>query len=118
MYTPHPDFTSISSWGRFMQSEKEVESGPSHILYKDELLKKGTALYSTGRYEEALDSYSQAALSTRADALAYVGMGDCLRKLKRFEEALNAFEEALAIDPRCIKAHIGKCFSYGKLGQF
>jgi signal transduction histidine kinase/tetratricopeptide (TPR) repeat protein len=117
MYTLHPDFTSISSWGRFMQSEKEVESGPSQKLYKDELLKKGTTLYSAGRYEEALDCYTQAALSTHTDALAYVGMGDCLRKLKRFEEALNAFEEALAIDPRCIKAHIGKCYSYVKLGR-
>ena len=100
-----------------MYSEKEVESGPSHTLYKDELLKKGCAFYSTGRYEEALDSYSQAALSTRTDALAYVGMGDCLRKLKRFEEALKAFEEALAIDPKCIKAYIGKCYSYAKLGR-
>jgi len=76
-----------------------------------------TEFFSTGRYEEALVSYSQAVLSTPGDAIAYVGMGDCLRKLKRFEEALHAFEEALAIDPKCIKAHIGKCYSYLKLGR-
>jgi RecQ family ATP-dependent DNA helicase len=101
-----------------MQSEKEGESRPSHRAYKDELLKKGTEFYSTGRYEEALDSYSRAALSIYTDAIAYVGMGNCLRKLERFEEALHAFEEALAIDPKCIKAHIGKCYLYVNLGRF
>jgi tetratricopeptide (TPR) repeat protein len=104
--------------------EQALHLDPNDALaYK----KKGNALCRLKRYEEALTAYEQALrldpndefaddgkqyvlglLKKKENALAYKKKGDTLFKLKRYEEALTAFEQALRLDPDCDGAYNSK----------
>jgi len=57
-----------------------------------------TALDESGQYEKALDSFTRAA-SLRPSAPAWQGVGNCLARLQRGEEAVQAFLSALQLEP-------------------
>lgn len=62
------------------------------------LFSAAVAAYDAGRYEDALDSFERAyARSGRAELLFNVGQ--CLDRLRRDEEAVDAFERYLAALP-------------------
>ncbi len=54
---------------------------------------------SRAYYERALDAYEQALRQESADADALRGKGNALVGLSRYEEALAAFEQAVALAP-------------------
>ena len=51
-------------------------------------------------YEQALAAYQQDLRSNSSDASAHRGRGNTLLALRRYSEALEAFERAIALDPR------------------
>ncbi|HET8707140.1 MAG TPA: type IV pilus biogenesis/stability protein PilW [Pseudomonadales bacterium] len=59
-------------------------------------------LYSRGRYDEALEQLLKATADTTYTnrANAFVNLGRCYSKLKRQDDAEQAFERALKLDPR------------------
>lgn len=65
----------------------------------DELLLKGDNYYFEGKYQEALDAYSQAVdLDPKNDDALYFA-GDSLYMLKRYEEAISKFDQSIKINP-------------------
>ena len=71
-----------------------------HAAYMD-----AVALINSGKYEQAIASLKAlgARIGPNADVLNYLGYSS--RKLGRFEQALNYYEQALAIDPAHRGAH-------------
>ena len=59
----------------------------------------GESLRKQGRFEEALEFYRTATQMDSGNALPHAAMGDALFHLKRYEESLQSFNRALALDP-------------------
>jgi len=59
----------------------------------------GTAHYRAGRYEEALAAFGQ-----DNSAISHFNRGNTLVELQRFEDALEAYEQASKLDPALTKA--------------
>lgn len=62
------------------------------------LFNAAVAAYDAGRYEDALDSFERAYERSQRPALLY-NMGQCYDRLRRDEEAVDAFERYLAAMP-------------------
>lgn len=70
---------------------------------------KGTILAGKGELKQAVDCYARSAQNAGARApLPLYNMGNALQKLDRFEEAIEAFEKALKIDPTMCDAWINR----------
>ena len=60
---------------------------------------KGEALYSQGKYEEAIKAYDEAILLKPNSAGLQVSKGDALCNMGKYDEAIMAFDRAISIDP-------------------
>ncbi|MDZ4834812.1 MAG: tetratricopeptide repeat protein [Candidatus Melainabacteria bacterium] len=70
---------------------------------------KGTILSSKGELKQAVDCYARSAQNAGDRApLPLYNMGNALQKLERYEEAIDAFEKALKIDPTMCDAWINR----------
>lgn len=63
------------------------------------------SLYSSGRFNEALDAYRELSEEHPEDAKAHSNVGAVLNQLGRWDEAAVALERAVALDPRFAEAH-------------
>lgn len=73
----------------------------------------GVALFRLGRYEAAAESLAQA-VSLGPDVLPISGfylLAEALRRLRRHEEAIEAYRDVLEIDPEHASAHAGIGFA-------
>ncbi len=90
--------------------EQYVESAGQAIQQREELSKKsydeGKALYSSGRFAEALPKF-KAAVKLK-DSSPYWWQGHCCYKLRRLPEALRAFDKAILLKPTVHDNHYGK----------
>ncbi len=57
----------------------------------------GREQYLTGRYEEALDTFSSALVAAPDDPVISLAVGETLFQLERYEEAAREFERALGL---------------------
>ncbi len=81
---------------------RQGEFETSAALAQDPLL-KGAAYYRVGNYHKALEIFSQA-----NSAFAHYNRGNTLAKLDRSEEAITAYQQALALDPGLVDARYNK----------
>ena len=58
------------------------------------------ALAAMKRFGRATEKYHQAIKATPDEAGIYCNLGICLKQQGRIDEAIEAFNKALAIDPR------------------
>ena len=58
----------------------------------------GNALYALGHYDQALDAFMRA-IDSDVTPAAYAGLGGVFTKLKRYSEAVAAYEKAIELDP-------------------
>lgn len=66
----------------------------------------GAALYTLGRWDEAV-GYHRAALAIRPDvSIAHNGLGLALFSTGRRDEAIDQLEQAVSIDPNSVAAHV------------
>lgn len=77
---------------------------------------RAVALIDVHDYERALMIYDSLARYPEERADALVGKGACYNLLGRNKDALNAYEEALAIDPDLINALFGCAAVHYRLG--
>lgn len=59
------------------------------------------------RYEEAIERYKELIAQCPENVELYWRLGDRLNNVRRFDEAVQAFRQALAIAPDCLDASIG-----------
>jgi tetratricopeptide (TPR) repeat protein len=131
---------ALSTLGR--EEEALVAIGQALILSPDDVELweiKCFVLYQLKRYEEALASNEQSLVlghdlqttwnwkssilrtlgrTAEADVAAWVGEGVAFALTNRTDEALNAYDQALAIDPNCAVAWVGKGSVLRKWGQY
>jgi tetratricopeptide (TPR) repeat protein len=60
---------------------------------------KGYALYSLGKYPEALTSYDNALLFEKNYTIALINKGDTLSKMGQYQGAVDTYTRALGTDP-------------------
>jgi len=77
----------------------------SHILQNT-----GSILSVLGRYEEAVEAFSQAISINPEYVYSYYGLGITLYALGRYKEAVEAFSQVISTDPEFI-------YSYNELGN-
>ena len=64
----------------------------------EELVEDGIALYTVGKYTDALDRFNAALEIDPASSTAWLNKGGTLTVLGRYDEAHAAFEQALKLD--------------------
>src|SRR5690242_19558509 len=74
-------------------------------------------LSTTIRYNEALAAAERAVALHSGSAEARYVRGTCLAMLSRYEEALQDFEQAFALDVNYVPAWDGKAWVLGILGR-
>lgn len=74
-------------------TEEELAEAEARALFN-----AAVAAYDAGRYEDALDSFERAYQRSQRPALLY-NMGQCYDRLRRDEEAVDAFERYLTAMP-------------------
>ena len=77
----------------------------------------GGALYSLGRYKEAIEAYRQAVANDPKFSYPYNGLGIALESLGRDEEAIEAYRQAIAIDPKYAYPYNGLGNTLRSLGR-
>ncbi len=74
--------------------QRALEDQPENGAYLDSL---GWVYYQQGRYEEALEKIVDAANTLGDDPVILEHLGDCLLKLNRASDAVDAYERALQV---------------------
>ena len=78
----------------------------------------GVVAYVDGRFDEALDLFSQAVANDPRDAESFSNLGQVLARLGRHEEAVQRFEQAIAINPSRWAYHFNMAHALGEAGQW
>jgi protein O-mannosyl-transferase len=102
--------TILSDFGRDAEARsilEEVVSKCTEDERADALNSLGTVLARTGRNEDALQRFRQAAELRPNDALSLYNMGAMLIIVNRPQEALEPFRRAVERDPSYSKARVG-----------
>ena len=81
-------------------------------------MEEGANYYRLEQFEKALEIFEKTIQFRPNDPAAYVGKGNCLRKLKLYQPAINFYEQATHVDPINISAYIGICYSYIKFEDY
>jgi tetratricopeptide (TPR) repeat protein len=74
------------------------------------------ALDESSRFEEALDAFFHA-LSVRPSAASWYGVGNCLARMQRLEEAVSAYQTALRFEPNYREAAYNLALVLVSLGR-
>ena len=81
-------------------------------------LNKGISLYDSGRYEEAIECFSNSLDKNAKDVLAWYYKGLSFSHLSKYEEAIKCYDNGLEIDPHNLIALDNlKAHALFKLGQ-
>jgi tetratricopeptide (TPR) repeat protein len=122
------DFDSVNNFSRFSTMVGlPYDAGPTDPYYPDSFGNRGIALLMLGRDQEALESFQQSvnlwsqrwnqpnsvlprnrAKVTRSQAGAYEGLGQSYHRLGQDAAAVEAYNQAIAIDPTDPNAFTGR----------
>ncbi len=91
---------------------------PSARPPAQELVDRGLALASEGKWQEAEADYRRATTLSRGIPEAWNGLGHALKMQRRFDEALAAYDEALRLRPSYPQAleYLGE--TYVAMGRY
>src|SRR6478672_10225908 len=81
-------------------------------------LSEGERLYTRGDFAQAHLQLEEAAIQEQSDPHVHWLMGHVLRGEQRHEEAIHAYQCALALDGNCAEAHLGMAQSLTALQRF
>ena len=98
------------------KSEEVVDAAviilPAPILYN-----KGLALYSQGKYVEAISAFDEAIEIDPQYAAAWCYKGWAFQQLERYNDALEAYNRAIDLNPKDANVWFGKGYALGKQGE-
>jgi tetratricopeptide (TPR) repeat protein len=97
------------------QQEAEANRDP---LYSLTLMRQGTVFMQQGRFEAALESFTEADRIAPGNATVQNMTGLCHMRLGQFDQALAAFDRALRIVPGFTDARNNRGASYLSIGQY
>jgi tetratricopeptide (TPR) repeat protein len=81
-------------------------------------LKIGNAYMAQGKFGNAQVAFERAVALNPGDAEAYNNLGEALGELKQYPRALEAFNRAISLDQKLLKAKYNQAVSYDRMGNF
>ena len=66
----------------------------------DDAVAEGSNLFKAGKYDEALQRYQYVLRSNPSDAAAHFNVGATLQALKRIDEAIAEYKQAVSLNPK------------------
>jgi tetratricopeptide (TPR) repeat protein len=81
-------------------------------------LKIGNAYMVQGKFENAAIGYQRATALNPNYAEAYNNLGEALGELKRYPQAIEAFNKAFVLDATLLKAKYNQAVTYDRMGNF
>jgi tetratricopeptide (TPR) repeat protein len=105
----------------FLESPDEdngIETYFALLQTADTLLDKGAALFSLGRYEEAIEYFDRAIELDPNNAKAWDNKGSALYGLGRYEKAFEHYVRALQISPNYASAWGNIGITLSSLGRY
>jgi tetratricopeptide (TPR) repeat protein len=97
---------------------KAIENSPDYLKAKYNL---GNALYKQGQYEEAAKYYQEVANHANVDkkiaSAAWHNTGDVLLNNQKYRESMDAFKNAMILDPKSSQARYNYEYARQKLQQ-
>ncbi|XP_069115192.1 tetratricopeptide repeat protein 12-like [Argopecten irradians] len=117
---PQFDNTSQESFMAAMEADanERAERRKKRQKEANVIKEKGNEEFRQGKFEKALEYYSEALQKVKDNTVLYTNRAQTLIKLQRYEEALTDCDWALRVFPNCIKAHIHMGRAHMGLGQY
>jgi tetratricopeptide (TPR) repeat protein len=81
-------------------------------------LRIGNAYMAQGKFGNAEVAYERAVTLNPSDAESYNNLGEALGELKQYPRALEAFNKAISLDAKLLKAKYNQAVSYDRMGNF
>jgi tetratricopeptide (TPR) repeat protein len=81
-------------------------------------LRMGNAYMAQGKFGNAEVAFSRAVTLNPTDAESYNNLGEALGELKQYLRALEAFNKAINLDQKLLKAKYNQAVSYDRMGNF
>jgi tetratricopeptide (TPR) repeat protein len=78
----------------------------------------GNAYMVQGKFGNAQVAFERAVALNPADAESYNNLGEALGELKQYPRALEAFNKAISLDQKLLKAKYNQAVSYDRMGNF
>lgn len=95
--------------GALADARKAQEIVPNYGLFH---YYEGLALAGQGKPQDALNAYDQAIQSDATLRSPYVKKGNILRQLNQADEAIDAYTDAIAVDPKFVEAYLERGRTY------
>ena len=81
------------------------------------MVKRADQAFLDGNYAEAVKAYREALTIQNRDAGLYIALGDAYVALEQFEPALQAYDQAIIINPNDSQAWKNKAVAQEALGR-
>ncbi len=81
-------------------------------------LRIGNAYMAQGKFGNAEVAFEHAVALNPGDAESYNNLGEALGELKQYPRALEAFNKAISLDQKLLKAKYNQAVSYDRMGNF
>jgi tetratricopeptide (TPR) repeat protein len=78
----------------------------------------GNAYMAQGKFGNAEVAFERAVALNPGDAESYNNLGEALGELKQYPRALEAFNRAITLDQKLLKAKYNQAVSYDRMGNF
>ncbi|HEV7930144.1 MAG TPA: tetratricopeptide repeat protein [Nitrosospira sp.] len=78
----------------------------------------GNVYMTQGKFGNAEVAFERAITLNPGDAESYNNLGEALGELKQYPRALEAFNKAISLDQKLLKAKYNQAVSYDRLGNF
>mmetsp|Transcript_13857 Transcript_13857/g.34920 ORF Transcript_13857/g.34920 Transcript_13857/m.34920 type:complete len:245 (+) Transcript_13857:118-852(+) len=111
---PSPEPSSSTS----CEEKNREEEGLSAGVSTDALKAKGNAFFSKGKFEEAVDAFSDCIAVDPASAVFYSNRSAAHAKLGKYDKALSDAKCAVRLKPEWAKAHSRLGYALFALGDF
>ncbi|GAB4188825.1 MAG: tetratricopeptide repeat protein [Thermoflexibacter sp.] len=101
--------------------EKFNQALDKDIKYEQAYLGRAFAYFQLGRYQEAINDYSQALtleLTPQNRIETIFNRGTCLMNLKMYEQAINDFSSLIAVNPANVPAYLNRAYCLLNLARY
>jgi tetratricopeptide (TPR) repeat protein len=102
---------TLGAWAWFLQSPKSVNNA-------QKLYQQGVSRYEAGKFQEAVEDFTQAIELDSQNALAYNRRGDTFYRLGDYQKAQADSSKAILLNPQDANAYYDRGFSFYELGKY
>ena len=82
------------------------------------LVERGHALFTSGKYQDAIEAYSKAIKLDPKNAELYDFRADTYRELHNLNRAIKDYDKEIELDPKNKKAYKSRAYTYTDLGEY